>query len=206
MNQQIEQKKSKKIESTNPKETKLTVRFRTKEAIKAIHYIMQYCEELGLALNAFLSSIVIEKADQMLKQTIIPSISDTLFGAARRAIYAGTKGQNIFTLKELKPIVEQSEITDMKLNLLIALLTGQADKTKFQDFQNPPEVLLVEPKKFEDYRKIINKRITSKLADLEEKSKNEQKNAEKFSEIISIPENIYADQLKPGAKYEKKQK
>ena len=207
MNKEIEQKNSKdNKKSSESKEMKLTVRFRSKEAIKAIKYIQNYCDESGLALNAFLSNIVIEKADQMLKQTIIPSISDTLFGAARRAIYAGTKGQNLFTLKELKPIVEQSQITDLKLNLLISLLTGQADKTHFKDFQNPPDVLLHEPKKFENYRRVITNTIISKLSELEEKTKNEQINAEKFSEIISIPENIYTDQLKPGDKYVKKQK
>lgn len=174
--------------NSNQTERKVTIRFRTKQQRFIFSYLESLCNQKGENLGNYLINVLVSHAEELMKKNYIPEFTSTLYGVTRKAIYAGTVGQNVYTAKTIKPVLENTEITDLKLNFIINILLNQIKPERYKDIQRPPDSAMEELTKFSEFRKVIDRKLTKNIASYINQNKNVNFNNQKFVESVSFEE------------------
>lgn len=176
--------------NNNFSEQKIILRYKNKSDIQKIDFLKKWCKSKNEKVNAYLANVVIEHIEDIMKKNLVPDLINTIYATSRKAIFAGTIGQNTFNAKLIKPAITQSEITDRKLNFIINLLCDQVNSEEFQNIHNPPSKYLEEHKKFKDIRNVIDSKFTKDIQRLRNRYVNSENNNKQFAEGISYSEFI----------------
>lgn len=187
---------TKSISETNVKERKVTLRFRTKNQSFHHQYLENLCNEKGININTYLLNLISSHVEDLIKKKYIPEFTTTLYGVTRKAVYAGTVGQNVYTSKNLKPIMENTYILDHKVNLILNILLNQIDDKKYKDLQQPPDRYLEELDKFKLLRTRLENKFNKNIINYINKTKNTESNNSKFASAVSFEEYVNSEEEK----------
>lgn len=180
-----------------------TLRFRSKEQMIKYRWLRDYCEERELKINNYLVNLICEHIDSLMIKTALPDFTNSIYAVVRKAVFSSTVGLTSNTATMIKPLIQQAEITDMKLNLILHFIFNQLDLRDVKNFQHPDDQFLEEPEKFTILRAIIDQNLSQNLKAYLNDHKNESLNAKQFAQLMSYDTNPLKSKKKSPEKKDK---
>ena len=174
-------------------ERKKMLRFRTKDQILKFHWLEDYCATHQLNPSRYMVAIICGKIEELMVEHSTPDLVNRIFATTRTAVFAGTKGQNIFMATLTKPVIQSLEVLNLKVNLVLNYLTGQIGAADWPDFQRPPDAFLDEPVRFQEIRAIIDQNADRFIKSYIYKHKNKELNAQDLAKILTFSEGLHQE-------------
>lgn len=190
---------SKKMESKNNivendldlnKEVKVILRFTRVDQIQLLNQLKKYCQNNSIKLNSYLTNVIMDHIEDAIKKQLIPDLTTTMYGVVRKAIYAGTIGQNAFVAQTVKPSIIESVLNSQKLNLILNILLEKVDIDEIKESSLLPRRFLKEINVFDNLREEIDKNLSIQINKLKNKNKNVEANNRSFAESVSFSEFV----------------